>query len=239
MNLLELLFILGILLPGILLMAINEKELYMDILPNEAPPSLGLRLLNHVILAVPFAILGLFFYKRAGFEDALSLDGIDPFSFGLGLLCAFFNIVVYYWFFKRNVAEDTFKKVEKTRQQLGISTRCLYGGIVEEVVFRFGLMSFFSWVCNLLTPSSNLSIWTANILASILFALAHLPSVYQLKTPVTTTILLYSMGMNVVVGLICGWLYWQNGLIAAIMCHMLFHLVWYAAERIDYKLRVS
>ncbi|WP_141396951.1 CPBP family intramembrane metalloprotease [Ureibacillus xyleni] len=56
-----------------------------------------------------------------------------------------------------------------------------------------------------------------------------------MKNPVTKTILFYSSSMNLLVGLICGWLYWQNGLLAAIMCHMLFHLIWYMFERFEFK----
>ncbi len=239
MNLHELLLIIVMLLPGLSLMAINEKDLYKNILKDVAPPSLVLRFVNHVILSFPFALLGLFFYKRAGFEEAFSLTRMDLLSLVLSLLCAFSNIIVYYFYFKKNVAEDTYKEVEQTRQQLWIWTRCFYGGIVEEVIFRFGIMSFFVWIGNLLTFPYVLSIWIANFLASLLFALAHLPGIYQMKTPVTKIILFYSFTMNLLVGFICGWLYWQNGLAASIICHMLFHLVWYLFEKIAFKIPIK
>lgn len=57
-----------------------------------------------------------------------------------------------------------------------------------------------------------------------------------MKTPVTKTILFYSIGMNLVVSLVCGWFYWQHGLAAAIICHMLFHLVWYVFEKFECRL---
>jgi hypothetical protein len=33
------------------------------------------------------------------------------------------------------------------------------------------------------------------------------------------------------VGLLCGWLYWSEGFAAAILCHMLFHFVWFIFEK--------
>ncbi|TYS18504.1 CPBP family intramembrane metalloprotease [Rossellomorea vietnamensis] len=225
----------ALMLPGILLMALNEKGLYKEAVPEIEPPPFYLRLVNHMILAFPFAALGLFFYKRAGFHSPVFIQGVDGLSLLLGLLCALFNVAVYYLFFKKKTTAEIFEKLEKTRQQVWISTRCLYGGIVEEVIFRFGLMSFFVWAGNFVTDQPLLSVWIANLLASILFALAHLPAVYQMKISVTKPILFYSVGMNMVVGLTCGWLYWDNDLTAAVLCHMLFHLVWYGFEKIGHK----
>jgi hypothetical protein len=32
--------------------------------------------------------------------------------------------------------------------------------------------------------------------------------------------------LNLWATLICGWLFWQYGLLAAIIAHMLYHLIW-------------
>lgn len=211
-------------------MTINEKKLMQELI--EKLPSFWLRLANHMILALPFGILGLFFFERAGFE-VFSFEGINLFSITIALACALIHVAVYYLYFKKYVSNETYLKVEKTRKQVGILTRILYGGVVEEVIFRFGLMTFFFWVCNLFLPNASLSFWIANIIASILFALAHLPGVYQMKVPVTRPILIYTNGMNIMVGIFCGWLYWKEGLAAAILCHMLFHFVWFLFEKLE------
>jgi membrane protease YdiL (CAAX protease family) len=229
MNLNEMILIMVMLLPGICLMAKSEEKLYQELLKDTNIPSYSLRLFNHIILSYPFAFLGLFFYKIVG-SEVFTIEALNRYSLSLSLLCALIHVAVYYFYFRKNVENETFTKVEKTRQQIGIVTRTLYGGVVEEIIFRFGMMSFFVWVCNFFIEDVDLSIWTANILASILFALAHLPGVYQMKVPVTKTIYLYTTSMNVMVGVFCGWLYWKEGLLAAIMCHMLFHLVWYVFE---------
>ncbi|WLR57751.1 CPBP family glutamic-type intramembrane protease [Mesobacillus subterraneus] len=112
-------------------------------------------------------------------------------------------------------------------------TQVFYGGVIEEVVFRFGFMSFFTWLFNLWFSNILWSIWIANILAALLFALAHLPSVQQLKVTDTKLIYLYMNSTNAILGLVCGWLYWKEGLAAAIICHMTFHIVWFIAEKIE------
>lgn len=231
MSFYELFLITIILLPGIFLMVLNEKDLYQDI--SQEIPSFALRLVNHVILSFPFAILGLFFYKHGNFK-LFSLK-FDTFSILLSLLVAFINVAAYYYL-KKNGLREAFIEGDKTRKKLWNWTRCLYGGVVEEIIFRFGLMSFFVWVGNLLTAQSTVIFWIANVLASILFALAHLPGIYQRQKTVTKTMLFYINSINLLVGITCGWLYWQYGLLTAIMCHMVFHLVWYVFEKIDYQL---
>ena len=37
--------------------------------------------------------------------------------------------------------------------------------------------------------------------------------------------------LNLWVSLLCGWLFWQVGLLSAMLAHMLFHLIWYPFDR--------
>ncbi|WP_090633717.1 CPBP family glutamic-type intramembrane protease [Neobacillus massiliamazoniensis] len=76
-----------------------------------------------------------------------------------------------------------------------------------------------------------MAFWLGNIATAVIFALAHLPAIFQMKIKVTNTILIYSNSMNIMVGLCCGWLYWTQGFAAAVLCHILFHLVWYVFEK--------
>ena len=40
-----------------------------------------------------------------------------------------------------------------------------------------------------------------------------------------------AISLNMVVGLAFGWLFWQHGLLAAIVAHALLHAAWYPLER--------
>jgi hypothetical protein len=234
MRIVELCVVVGLILPGILLMTIKEKKIIEEFMPNEIVPPILARVLNHLIMTVPFAVLGVYFSSKAGFTKALS-DGINGTSLLLGLACALVHVAIYYLYFIKRVDPATNEKVERSRKQLGISTRLLYGGIVEEVIFRFGLLSFFGWLGHLFIENELVTLWIGNLLAAILFALMHLPAIFQMKLKVTKLIIIYSVSMNIMVGLFCGWLYWSEGLAAAILCHMLFHLVWFIFEKIISK----
>jgi membrane protease YdiL (CAAX protease family) len=230
MRLVEILLAIVIALPGVILMAIKERKLIEDFLSEEKVPPYWARVLNHLIMVVPFAILGGFFYKKAGFTG-LSFAGINATSLILGVFCALIHAAIYYGYFIKRIDKETNRKVEASRKQLGIWTRLFYGGIVEEVIFRFGLMSFFVWLGGTILPNEQISLWVGNLLAAILFALAHLPAIFQMKVTLSKAVFIYSISMNIMVGLFCGWLYWSGGLSAAILCHMLFHLVWYGFEK--------
>lgn len=114
MSFYELFLITIILLPGILLMVFNEKDLYKDL--SQEVPSFALRLVNHVILSFPFAILGLFFYKHGDF-NLFSLN-IDKISILLSLLVALINVAAYYYL-KKNDLKEAFLEGDKTRKKYG------------------------------------------------------------------------------------------------------------------------
>jgi membrane protease YdiL (CAAX protease family) len=61
-------------------------------------------------------------------------------------------------------------------------------------------------------------IWTANILAAVLFGLGHLPALVPL-VPITPLVIARTVVLNGVLGIALGWLYWKRGLEAAIVSH--------------------
>lgn len=105
-----------------------------------------------------------------------------------------------------------------------------YGGIVEELFFRFFLLSLFVWLFGFVWRPTNgrpsaAAFWTANLLAALLFALGHLPGT-SVVAPLTALLVTRALVLNGLVGIPCGWLFWRRGLEAAMFAHMGFHLVW-------------
>ncbi|MBM7649111.1 hypothetical protein JOC78_002064 [Bacillus ectoiniformans] len=233
MNVTELLFISALAVIGISLMAKSEEKIYQDLFSAEKMPPIWLRMLNHLIIVIPLSLLGYFFYEKSGLSQPL-FTSIQVSSIVLSILCALLNAGYYYGYVMKKTDLHSIKRIEQSRDQVGILARIFYGGVVEEVMFRYGSMSFFVWLLYTLTANELISIWIGNLLAAILFALAHLPGMFQMKVKITKTLVIYSMGMNIIVGLFCGWLLWQDGLAAAILCHMLFHIVWYAFEKTSF-----
>ena len=108
-------------------------------------------------------------------------------------------------------------------------TKLLYGGITEEILIRWGLMSFFVWAFYRLTQQKNTDIKTHNymlaiVVSSLIFGLGHLPIALSLSPTVTVTLVSYIIIGNAVFGFVAGYLYWKRGLECAILAHMVAHV---------------
>lgn len=108
-------------------------------------------------------------------------------------------------------------------------TKLLYGGITEELLIRWGLMSFFVWAVYRLTQKSGTDIRSHNyiiaiIVSALIFGLGHLPVAFALSPEVTIPLVAYIILGNAAFGFIAGYLYWKRGLECAIAAHMIAHI---------------
>ncbi|HEY33075.1 MAG TPA: CPBP family intramembrane metalloprotease [Dehalococcoidia bacterium] len=144
-----------------------------------------------------------------------------------GIGGSIFFIAAYYLIFRPRLDDQTVKSMENLRMGLGIWGRILYGGIYEEVLTRWGLMSLLVWLGSLLAGDPTaLVVWIAIVISGVLFGLGHLPSHLAAGCQKTPMFLTLAISSNLWAALIFGWLFWQYGLFSAIMAHMLFHIVW-------------
>lgn len=100
-------------------------------------------------------------------------------------------------------------------------------GIYEEIWFRLGAMTLAAWLLKQLTGrrgSTPSILWTANLVAALLFGAAHLPQVNGLA-PLTPSLIAAILVGNGCIGMACGWLYWRRGLVAAMIAHTTADLV--------------
>lgn len=107
-------------------------------------------------------------------------------------------------------------------------TKILYGGVGEELLMRWGLMTLTIWVIWRLKGSQGLPspkiVWIGIGIAAFLFALGHLPLLFAISgTPPLWIIGAVIIG-NVLPGIGFGWLYYRYGLEAAIIAHALGHV---------------
>lgn len=104
----------------------------------------------------------------------------------------------------------------------------LYGGLVEELMLRWGVMALFVWIGWRLaqrgqgTPQPAL-VWTANILAALLFGIGHLPALAAMVT-LTPLIVLRTVLLNALGGVLFGWLLWRRNLETAMVAHAATHV---------------
>jgi hypothetical protein len=111
-----------------------------------------------------------------------------------------------------------------------LSTRLLYGGFTEELLLRWGVMTLLVWAAWRLLQRRqgkprSIYVASAIVISSVVFGLGHLPIAVALSPGVTISLVFYIVVANAVFGLIAGYLYWQKGLEAAIIAHMMAHVV--------------
>lgn len=105
----------------------------------------------------------------------------------------------------------------------------LYGGVVEEITLRWGVMSLavlLVWKAlgrNTARPSAN-QIWIGIAIAAILFALGHLPALASSRAELTQALVFRTLFWNATLGLLFGVLFARHDLEAAMLAHAGFHV---------------
>jgi len=102
-------------------------------------------------------------------------------------------------------------------------TRFLYGGITEEIIVRWGIVSLIILIFN--KNNTSLFWWISIIISSILFGLGHLPVTFMLVKKVTPFLVLFIVLSNSIFGIISGWLFWKKGLEASMLAHITAHCI--------------
>lgn len=121
-------------------------------------------------------------------------------------------------------------RAERLNKSLPFLTRLLYGGIIEELLVRWGVMTLLVWLAWRLLQKGRgeprlIFFVTAIIVSSVVFGLGHLPLASALGVDFTVAIVSFVVVANSVFGLIAGYLYWKKGLEAAVIAHMLTHVI--------------
>lgn len=115
--------------------------------------------------------------------------------------------------------------------QLPVIARFLFGGITEEILIRFGLMTLLTWLFSLIaTTKPPIIYWLGIILAAVLFGLGHLPILVSIVPDPTPLLYFFIIAANGVAGLIFGYLYWKNGLESAMLAHIMAHVAMLGAS---------
>lgn len=108
--------------------------------------------------------------------------------------------------------------------------RLLYGGLTEEILMRFGLMTLIVWLTSFISGKRSKTYWIGIILSAIIFGLGHFPIVFQSIENPSLLLLSYIILGNSVGGIIFGWLYWKKGLESAMIAHIFAHITMLTGE---------
>lgn len=200
------------------------------------------------ILAVITADIGTYLMSKTGFEapflasvanftpDFVILAQQITASLLVTILGSLAFLLAYYFLLAPKLDSTSLSVIRSFRLILGLSGRLLYGGVVEEVLFRWGLMSMLVWAGIALTGKADVFVmWSAIMLTGLLFGLGHIPAYINYGCKSTPVLLLGILGLNMLASLIFGWLFWLHGLEAAMFAHAFLHLVWYPIDVLQHK----
>lgn len=236
------LFVLGLLgVFSLLWMEIPIKSIPPEILNKISASMLKwLILINPTIMLLGAVLMGIFTFNKVGLKVPIisyliGYEDLKPnwkeiliYGAALGTLSGILIIIVSHLF--KSYAPVEFAAIN---QELELSpfTRFLYGGITEEILTRFGLMSLIVYILSFaLKQSLSLKYWLGIIFTAVIFGLGHLPIVFQTVVQPTIILIVFIILGNFLAGLIFGWLYWKKGLESAMIAHIFAHITMLSIE---------
>jgi len=109
-------------------------------------------------------------------------------------------------------------------------TRIFSGGFTEEILLRWGVMTFLVWAAWRLLQKckgapKTIYVIGAIVLSAVIFGAGHLPLASMLSGGLTLPLTIYVITANSIFGIVAGFLYWRLGLEAAIIAHMFTHVI--------------
>jgi membrane protease YdiL (CAAX protease family) len=209
-------------------------------LPFPLPVLLVIQTVQNAILFGVMIFFGMLLAKRIGLSAPI-LDSITqgefaseklrsllPISIVLGIIASVLIIGLDVYVFQPALLNELGDKANALTQSAQPAAwkgflASFYGGIAEEILLRLLVMSFFAWLGSFISKTSegkpsNAVFWTANILAAVLFGLAHLPATASIL-PLTPLVITRAIVLNGVAGVVFGYLYWKRGLESAMISH--------------------
>ncbi len=145
----------------------------------------------------------------------------------LGVVFGFAVAIADHWAFTHIEALRALeegKGAELASASPALAVRFLYGGITEEVLLRWGMLSFFAWIIWAVTKSRGAALGVAIPVAALLFGAGHLPAVYAMLETVPMEMVLRVIALNAVLGVAYGVIYARNSLEAGMVTHAATHV---------------
>ena len=113
---------------------------------------------------------------------------------------------------------------------LNLAARVLYGGLTEELLLRWGIMTALVWLSWRVLQRRHGAVhagcvWLAILVSALLFAAGHLPAAAAVIDALDAKVVAFVIGWNTAFGLLFGYLFWRYGLESAMLAHALSHVV--------------
>ena len=241
-------------LAGVLSLLLIDLDALIKILPipagTEIPtftPALKLLSLIQPAIILSVAVLvGVALASKVGLSSPVAeaaASGGDPVSAFrpqiipgiVGGLAGGVSLVLIASILKPFLSPEVLARLGEYGNVLPLPTRLLSGGITEELLLRWGLMTSLVWAAWRLfqkgrgQPKPAFFVG-AILVSSLLFAVGHLPVAFVLFPEPTFALIVFAIVGNSAFGLIAGYLYWKKGLESAMLAHALTHVVMVTAS---------
>lgn len=219
--------------------SIYMAETYDPVMLSEMMSQAGISDINilHIVTAIQIAgqmlLMGFFGYiltEKTGLLKSFKIgkSGLIP-TIILTIIGSIIFIALEYGVFANLIPEIAASYEAKPTMAYMIS--CLtYGGVLEEIMMRWFLMSLLAFIIWKLFFKKEAAVPKGvligvNIVVALLFAAGHLPTT-AMTMGITPLILVRCFTLNSLAGLICGHLYMKHGIQYAMLSHAGFHILW-------------
>ena len=219
--------------------SIYLEETYDPVMLSEMLAQTGISDINvlHIITAVQTAgqillmsFIGYILAEKIGLLKSFKISkaGLLP-TIVLTVLGSIIFVVLEYGVFSGLIPEVA--ATYEAKPTIAYMISCLtYGGVLEEIMMRWFLLSLLVFIIWKLFFKKEQSapkgvMIGVNIVVALLFAAGHLPTT-AMTMGITPLILVRCFSLNSLAGLICGHLYIKHGIQYAMLSHMGFHILW-------------
>lgn len=152
------------------------------------------------------------------------------FLYTIGGLLVFF--ILYYGVIGSILDEASLQIMRKIRAALHLDGCILYGGVVEEILGRWGLMNVIAFFAIFFAgQKSAIVMWSTILLSGLLLAIGHIPAYLAAGCQASRRFIYAMLLLNGWQAILFGWLFWQYGLLATVVAHMIFHLGWFLYDK--------
>lgn len=206
---------------------------------NAVTPALArvLLMINPLVLVLVAAVVGGALAHRIGLVSVLAgsasshrlgatLAFAGAVGLALGVALATLDYLLQFWM---SAAWQQLVQ-EKSLKLSDLWVGVLYGGISEEIILRWGLMSLVAWMllrwCAL---SQAVAMLLAIAASALVFGLAHLPAL-SAKIALDTELIVRTLIINGLAGVVFGLMLWRRHLEAAMAAHAATHVGMFAFQ---------
>jgi hypothetical protein len=232
---------------------IGISTLYLNPLPKDLPELLFekfsynqvkiLTMLNPTILLVLFTFIGFKFADRFQLNtpiiDEILHSGRINIKYEELIRCFIYGFITSLFFLLLKklfspLLPNTFFVFEN-ENSINPITSILYGGITEELIARYGIMTSLVLLLSYFSKKNMILYYIPILISALIFAILHLPALFAFINDINSVLIIYIIIGNFSFGIVAGWLFWKKGLEYSVFVHMSVHISLFVIESLGNK----